>query len=145
MSKNRRKWIVKSVLLATLLAVLFAPLVPTTFFLKFGSVDFDVERFPNGVPELDQVAINQLVREKGHYGHDDFPKFVSSWTYLNHNGFGILYASPIENQSCAKDEYCVIEVVTGLSCGGLCGGGAMFHLAKKGDQWAIVHESTWVS
>ncbi len=38
-----------------------------------------------------------------------------------------------------------VEVTTGFVKGPLHGGGDLFHLHKKGDNWEVVHKSAWTS
>jgi len=125
--------------------LILVPLIPTSYFIKLGSVGFERTQFSNGVDANDQTAVNRIIREEGHYGHGDFPKFISLYSYSRYKHFGILRAAPLSSENCGIGQHCKIEVTTGMSCGGFCGGGAVFHLEKTDGEWNITYYADWVS
>ena len=122
----------------------YIPIIPTSYFITNGTIEFNEEFFPNGLDVSEQNAINSVFREKGHYGRHAFPDFISLDEYARYD-VGILLVEPLPSHNCPNNHYCKIEVTTGLSCGGLCGAGAVFHIEKTHQKWTVIQYSDWVS
>ena len=129
---------------------LFAPVVPDTFFLRFGPANYDSEYVAGFLSDNELTEVLSLVRSEGHYGawtgHTLRSERISLFDYfVTYPAVGILSVVEVNswrNNGCST---CAIAVDVGVNCGGLCGYGATFYLKHIAGNWEIDSHSVWVS
>ena len=145
-----KKKIALLVLLIGLVVAAFAPVIPDTFFVRYGKAYFEAEYVATFLSDDELAAVLTVVRKRGHYG---------SWAgsglrtqkvsllgyFFLYPRLGILAIGPVDlnrNNGCIT---CTVWVNVGVVCGGLCGYGAIFYLEKLGSEWIVRSHSSWVS
>src|SRR5690349_15463744 len=113
--------------------LLLAPIVPTSALYAWSSVSKEDPRNQSSLTASELDSVQRLIKDHEMYGvRDGIPTYVSLEDLLSgRQSFGILEIR--ENDSIAQDwcPECSLLVITGLRCGGLCGGGTKFYLSRR--------------
>lgn len=141
----RRKALILLAAFVVACAAFFTPLVPTSLFIRYGSLKTSVDELPRHISESDAKEILRVLREHGHYGLGDVPDYISLFAYFfeyRHIGIYPLEACGLDRFP-ACDQY-LARVGIGMDCGSFCGGGMYFCFKEINGTWTHDVCGGWV-
>jgi hypothetical protein len=128
--------------------VLFlAPIIPTSTVFAWSSLSNGDSRNLSSLNSFDLDSVLRVVKAHEMYGvREGMPITVSLYDLLSkRQRFGIFSIRDVDARELLGCPECALVVDTGIYCGGFCGSGTKFYLARRAGQWEVREFSLWVS
>jgi hypothetical protein len=134
-----------AVSLLLILVLLSLPLVPMSALFEWSSVSSGDSRNHTTLSPADLDLVVRRIKSHEMYGvREGVPLAISLFDLLSgRERVGILDISG--EGGWAPCPECSVAVATGRDCGGLCGRGTTYFLARRAGQWEILAVISWMS